>query len=87
MTARAMMWQQEQDVTAGVTQKFQSSNIIMDIATYRLNPRGQCSETHLKCIKMWEGRAGVTITIFFPAYKGWTRDQLSIRQHPHKDLK
>ena len=61
-----MMWLQEQDVTAGVTQMIQSSNLILDIATYRLNqPRGQCSETHLKCITMWEGRAGVTITIFF----------------------
>ena len=23
----------------------------------------------------------------FPAYKGWTQNQLSIRRHPHKDLK
>ena len=60
----------------------------MDIATYRQNqPRGQCSENHLKCITRWEGRDGVTITIFFPAYKGWTQDQLSIGRHPHKDLK
>ena len=47
-------------------QLFQSSNLIMDIATYRLNqPRGQCSENHLKCITRWEGRDGVPITIFF----------------------
>ena len=45
---------------------FQSSKLIMDIATYRLNqPRGQCSENHLKSIIRWEGRDGVTITIFF----------------------
>ena len=59
----------------------------MDIATSRLNqPRGQCSENCQKCITRWEGRDRVTITIF-PAYKGWTQDQLSIRRHPHKDLK
>ena len=23
----------------------------------------------------------------FPAYKGWTQDQLSIRRHPNEDLK
>ena len=23
----------------------------------------------------------------FPAYKGWTQDQLCIGRHPHKDLK
>ena len=28
-------------------------------------PRGQCSENHLKCITRWEGRDGVTIAIFF----------------------
>ena len=44
---------------------FQSSKLIMDIATYRLNQlRGQCSENHLKCITRWKGRDGVTITIF-----------------------
>ena len=37
--------------------------------------------------KSWEGRDGVTIKIFFPAYKGWTPAQLCIRRHPHKDLK
>ena len=47
------------------TQPFQSSNLIMDIATYRLNqPRGKCSENHLKYITRWVGRDGVTITIF-----------------------
>ena len=47
-------------------QPFQSFILTMDIATYRLNqPRGQCSENHLKCITKWEGRDGVTITIFF----------------------
>ena len=68
---------------------FQSSNLILDIATYRLNqPRGQCSETHLKCITMWEGRAGVTITIFFKHTRdGHETSYLSIGQHPHKDLK
>ena len=70
------------------TQLFQSSIIFMDIATYRLNqPRGRCSENHLKCITRWKGRDGVTIKIFFPAYKGWTWDRLSIKRHPHKDLK
>ena len=60
----------------------------MDIATYRLNqPKGKCSENHLKVITKWEGRDQVTITIFFPAYKGWTQDQISIRRHPHEDLK
>ena len=49
-----------------VSQLFQSSKLIMDIATYRLNqPWGQCSENHVKCITRWEGRDGVTITIFF----------------------
>ena len=48
------------------SQLFRSSILIMDIATYRLNqPRGQCSENHLKCITRWEGRDWVTITIFF----------------------
>ena len=48
------------------TQLFQSSKLIMDIATYRLNqPRGQCSENHLKYMTRWNGRDGVTITIFF----------------------
>ena len=70
------------------TQPFKSSNLIMDIATYRLNqPRGKCNEIHLKFITRWEGRDGVTITIFFSAYKGWTQDQLSIRRHPNEDLK
>ena len=51
---------------ATVLQLFQRSILIMDIATYRLNqPRVQCSENHLKCITRWEGRDGVTITIFF----------------------
>ena len=68
------------------SQPFQSSTLIMDIATYRL-PRGQCSKNHLNCITIWDGRDGVTITIFFPAYKGWTRDQLCIRQHPYNYLK
>ena len=46
-------------------QPFQSIFLITDIATYRLNqPRGQCSENHLKCITMWKCRDGVTITIF-----------------------
>ena len=45
---------------------FQSSILIMDIATYRLNqPRGQCSENDLKCITRWEGSDGATNTIFF----------------------
>ena len=44
-------------------------------------------ENHLKCITRWEGRDRATITIFFPAYKGWTQDQLSIGRHPHEDLK
>ena len=71
-----------------LTQLFQSSKLIMDIATYRLNqPSGQCSENHLKCITRWQCRDGVTITIFFPAYKGWTQDRLFIRRQPHKDLK
>ena len=48
------------------TQPFQKKIPITDIATYRLNqPRGQCSENHLKCITRWEGRDGVTVTIFF----------------------
>ena len=48
------------------SQPFQSSTLIMDIATYRLNqPLGQCCQNHLKCIIRWEGRDGVTITIFF----------------------
>ena len=60
----------------------------MDITTYWLNqPRGKCSKNHLKYIVRWEGRNGVTITIFFPAYKRWTQDQLSLRRHPHEDLK
>ena len=64
------------------TQLFQSSILIMDIATYRLNqPRGQSSENHLKCITRWEVRD------LFPAYKGWTQDQLCIRRHAHKDFK
>ena len=47
------------------TQSFQNIFPITDIATYRLNqPRGQCSENHLKCITRWKGRDGVTITIF-----------------------
>ena len=42
----------------------------MDIATYRLNqPWGQYSENHQKCITRWEGRDGVTITIFFFMFK------------------
>ena len=46
-------------------QSFQGSILIIDIATYRLNwPKGQCSENHLKCISRWEGRDGITITIF-----------------------
>ena len=69
------------------SQLFQRSILIMDIATYRLNQhRDLCSENYLKCITRWEGRGGVTITIF-PAYKEWTQYQLSIRRHPHKDLK
>ena len=48
------------------SQSFQNIFPITDIATYRLTqPRGQCSENHLKCITRWEGRDGVTITIFF----------------------
>ena len=51
---------------ATVSQLFQRSILIVDIATYRLNqPRGRFSENHLKCITRWEGRYGVTITIFF----------------------
>ena len=51
------------------TPLFQCSILIMDIATYRLNqPVGQRSENHLKCIKGWKGRDGLTITIF-SAYK------------------
>ena len=47
------------------TRPFQSNFPITDIATYRLNqPRGQCSENHLKCITRWKGRDGITITIF-----------------------
>ena len=66
------------------SQLFQSSILIMDIATYRLNPpRGQCSDDHLKCITRWEGRDGVTIT----AYKRWTEDRLFIKRRHHKDLK
>ena len=42
---------------------------------------------HLKCITRWEGTDGDTITIFFPACKWWTQDQLSIGRHPRKDLK
>ena len=58
---------------ASCPQLFQSSILIMDIATYRLNqPKGQCSENHLICITRWEGKDGVTITIFFSAYKGQT---------------
>ena len=68
-----------------MTQPFQSSYLIMDIATYRLKqPRGKCSENHLKCITRWECRDTV---IIFPAYKGWTQVQLSIRRHPYEDLK
>ena len=38
-------------VAQHTSQSFQSSFLIMDIATYRLNqPRGQCSENHVKCI-------------------------------------
>ena len=48
------------------SQLFQRSILITDIATYRLNqPGDQCSENHQKCIARWEGRDGVTITIFF----------------------
>ena len=54
MTEGAMVWLQEQDVTAGVTELFQSLYLIIDIASYSL-----------KCITRWEGRDGVTITIFF----------------------
>ena len=33
------------------TQLLQSSKLIIDIATYRLNqPRGRCIENHMKCI-------------------------------------
>ena len=74
--------------TLQASQLFHSSILILDIGTYRLNqPRGQFSENHLNCITRWEGRDGVIITIFFPAYKGWTRDQLCIRRHPHEYLK
>ena len=46
-------------------QLFQSSNLIMEIATYRLKqPRGQSSDNHMKCMPRWEVRDGVTITIF-----------------------
>ena len=41
-------------------------NALLLLWTLRLNqPRGQCSENHLKCITRWEGRDGVTFTIFF----------------------
>ena len=47
------------------TQWFQSSILVVDIATNRLNwPRGQFSENHLKCITMWVGRDEVTNTSF-----------------------
>ena len=46
-------WEEGHTVSLGYTaQLFQRSILIMDIATYRLNqPRGQCSENHLKCIR------------------------------------
>ena len=48
-------------ITAIPSQLFQSSILIMDFATYRLNQsRGQGSKNHLKCITRWEGRDGVT---------------------------
>ena len=56
-------------------QLFQSSELIMDIATYRLNqPRGQCSEDHLKCITRWEGRDGnaTTISVRHTFAENWT---------------
>ena len=59
-----------------MAQLFQRFFPIIDIATLRL-----------KCITRLKGRDGDTITIFFPACKGWTQDQLSIGRHPHKDLK
>ena len=52
-------------VASPMSQPFQRFIPIMDIATFRLNqPRGQCSENYLKCIRMWERRYGVTISIF-----------------------
>ena len=57
---------QAPDLVARCPQPFQNIFPVTDIATYRLNqPRGQCSENHVKCITRWKGRDGVTITIFF----------------------
>ena len=60
------MTQLAKDLATLGPQPFQSNFPITDIATYRLNqPRGHCSENHLKYITRWKGRDGVTITIFF----------------------
>ena len=59
----------------------------MDIATYRqIQPRGKFSENHLKCITRWERRWGYHCNLF-PAFNGWTQDQLSIKKKNHEDLK
>ena len=68
-------------------QLFQSSILIMDIGLIDWISLGVNAVKIIWNALRWEGRVGVTITIFFPAYKGLTQDQLSIRQHPHKDLK
>ena len=50
---------------AWISQWFQSSTLVVDIVTTRLNrPRGRFSAKHLKCIIRWEGRNGVTIKSF-----------------------
>ena len=48
------------------SQWFQTSILVVDIATTRLNRyRSRFSENYLKCITRWEGRDGVTVKIFF----------------------
>ena len=60
----------------------------MDIATYRLNqPRGQCSENHLKCITRWKGRDGVTTTIIVQHTMDGHKAGSLYEDKPHKDLK
>ena len=64
-------------IVAQYTQWFQSSILLVDIATTRLNqPRGRFSENHLKCITRWEGRDGVTITSFSSIHVMKTRPSL-----------
>jgi hypothetical protein len=69
------------------SQWFQGSIFVVNIATTKLNrPMEQIIENHLKCIRRWEGRDGVTITSF-SSTQCRKKDQIFIKRHHHRYLK